>query len=109
MQQMLHPGLSFAFYSGVFVVWTVGDRMFMLVGSRLRLVNLQNTELNDSIGVIVSIGIDRHWVELESEFRIAVIVKMLRPDNYGDCCQVVSKADEALKNAERSNLAHRLI
>ena len=60
MQQMLHPGLSFAFYSGVFVVWTVGDRMFMLVGSRLCLFNLQNTELNDSIGVIVSLGSERH-------------------------------------------------
>ena len=46
-------------------------------------------------------------VELESEFRIAVIVKMLNSDNYGDCCQVVSKADEALKNAERSSLDHR--
>ena len=40
-------------------------------------------------------------MELESEFRIAVIVKMLRPDNYGDCCQVVSKADEALKKCRK--------
>ena len=74
------------------MLWTVGDRMFMLVGSRLCLFNLQSTELNDSFGVIVSMGSERHWVELESEFRIAVIVKMWRSNNYGDFCQVVSKA-----------------